>query len=86
MFRHYEYKGFAVSVAVEVRACIARGNQPRESFTAVVQVARVPATAPLTVPLRLAGRTGTPFQTEADALMGGYTAGQMLIDELLRTC
>jgi hypothetical protein len=85
MFRYYEYRGFAVSIAVEVRARIPRGNQPDENFTAVVQVASARAAAPLTVPLRLPGRTGTPFQTGADAVMGGYTAGQLLIDELLRT-
>jgi hypothetical protein len=83
MFRHYEYKGYVVSVAVEMRSRVLRRKPFDESFTAVVQVASARACTPLTEPLRLAGRTGTPFRSEADALMGGYTAGQLLIDKLL---
>jgi hypothetical protein len=84
MFRHYEYKGYVVSIGVETRVRLQRRAPCLQNFTAVVQVAGGCTAMPLTPPLRLAGRTGVDFHTEADALMGGYAAGQRLVDDLLR--
>ncbi|GAB7522702.1 hypothetical protein [Paraburkholderia sp. 2C] len=84
MFRRYEYKGFVVSIAVET-TCREQLRTPyTQRFLATVQVANRSAAIPLTAPLHLAGRTGEDFRSEADALMGGYAAGQRLIDEILR--
>jgi hypothetical protein len=87
MFRRYEYKGFVVSIAVETNCRMplhTRHTRSTQSFLAIVQVANKIAAVPLTAPLHLAGRTGEDFHTEADALMGGYAAGQRLVDEILR--
>jgi hypothetical protein len=84
MFRRYEYKGFVVSIAVETN-CREQLRRPyAQTFLATVQVVNKIEAIPLTAPLHLAGRTGEDFRTEADALMGGYAAGQRLIDEILR--
>ncbi|MFC0398772.1 hypothetical protein [Paraburkholderia rhizosphaerae] len=84
MFRIYEYKGFAVSIAVEASVLIQRSVPGGSGFLATVQVASKREAVPLTAPLHLAGRTGEAFHTEADALMGGYAAGQRLVEALLR--
>jgi len=84
MYRNYEYRDYVVNIVVEVLLRVQDRIAREPSFTAVVQVTSKRASAPLTAPLRLEGRTGEAFHTEADAVMGGYTAGQVLIDRLLR--
>jgi hypothetical protein len=73
MFRNYEYKGYHVTIAVETQVRTQRRLACQPCFTAVVQVATGCA-AILAGPLRLVGRAGVLSRTEADAVMGGYTA------------
>ncbi|QYD73761.1 hypothetical protein KZJ38_25225 [Paraburkholderia edwinii] len=84
MRREYDYRGFLVEVMLETeyRLPTAQRSASTSGFLAVVRVL-TKAAVPLLTPLRLGDTDGAAFATEGDALMGGYAAGQRLVDDLL---
>jgi hypothetical protein len=84
MRREYDYRGFLVEVMLEVecRLPTTQRGASTSGFLAVVRVL-TKAAVPLLAPLRLGNTDGVAFATEGDALMGGYAAGQRLVDDLL---
>jgi len=88
MNRLYEYRGYTLDVSV---GAVCYGQSGRSMlvyrrYEAVVQFGAHDASAPdLACPtLRLGEAGGLPFASEVDALMGGYSAAQRVIDERLR--
>ncbi|WP_321889657.1 hypothetical protein [Paraburkholderia bannensis] len=84
MTRIYEHEGYTLEVSVEADLAIGakRLAQRRPGYIAVVRIFQ--ASSPLSPlsPLRFGETAGRPFSTEADALMGGYSAGRNLIDDV----
>ncbi|PXW22735.1 hypothetical protein C7408_110128 [Paraburkholderia caballeronis] len=85
MNRTYEYRGYRLDVSVEA-LCFGQAGRTmlaRRRYIAVVRfVAAHDATAEFPT-MRLDEAGGQPFASEVDALMGGYSAGQRLIDDRL---
>lgn len=83
--RTYHYHGFDIEVAVETDFSWKAGPGASTSvgFVAVVNISK--AGAPVTVfsALRFGESPGKAFLSEADALMGGYSAGRRIVDDLL---
>lgn len=84
MTRTYEYEGFTLEIAVEADFAVGakRLAQRRPGFIAIVSI--FPASSPISTlsPIRLGEAGGRPFATEADALMGGYSAARKLVDDV----
>lgn len=79
----YEYQGYLVDVSVE-RAFAWRPDGAavkRRGYQATVTVVRTGTEVTLFSPLRFGDVSSRPFDTEADALMGGYSAARKLIDD-----
>ncbi|TCG08401.1 hypothetical protein BZM27_12745 [Paraburkholderia steynii] len=87
MDRIYPYKGYTIRVTVEPHTEPAlRGVMMRETgFASVVEVFRADATVPGFSPVRLTDADGRWFGAEADALMGGFSAGQRMVEDLLKS-
>jgi hypothetical protein len=86
MSRTYEYQGFTVEVGVE-SAFVWRPNAPaakRGGFVATVRIFQADKSIAVFSPLRFGDLRNRPFDTEADALMGGYSAARKVIEDLLR--
>jgi hypothetical protein len=49
---------------------------------AVVRICKAGASVAVFSPLRFGESRGKPFFSEADALMGGYSAGRRIVDDL----
>ncbi|WP_027796001.1 hypothetical protein [Paraburkholderia acidipaludis] len=84
MMRSYEYHGYTLEVTTETEFKT-RASQPRPTdsgFVAVVRIFRAGATVAAFSPLRFGEVAGRPFATEADALMGGYSAARKIVDDL----
>ncbi|MFL9935280.1 hypothetical protein P0D88_40720 [Paraburkholderia sp. RL18-103-BIB-C] len=81
MHREYGYKGFHIEVDTEP---IGRLSNEKVVFMAAgyVAVVRISTDAsPATIhSLRFGRDDGSPFPTEAETLMSGYSAAQRLID------
>ena len=82
MSRAYQYHGFDIEVLVEADFCLKPGRTVSEDvrYAAIVKicVAGIPISS-----TRMERGHGAQFSGEADALMGGYSAGQRIIDNLL---
>ncbi|RAR68140.1 hypothetical protein C7401_101379 [Paraburkholderia unamae] len=86
MNRTYEYRGYAIHVGVEANGAVPleRTEVKRPRYAAVVTVSTLAAndaTASPTRALKIGDAAGIPFQSDIDALMGGYSAACRLIDE-----
>lgn len=82
-----QYQGFDIEVAVE-----ADFNRSRErtatgevGYVAVVRICKAGGAVAVFSPLRLGELQGKPFLNEADALMGGYSAGRRIVNDLLHS-
>ncbi|AXL50902.1 hypothetical protein DSC91_003311 [Paraburkholderia caffeinilytica] len=84
MNRTYHYHGFDVEVAVETDFSWQAGRSALSSagYVAVVRICKAGAALAVFSPLRFGESQGKPFFSEADALMGGYSAGRRIVDDL----
>jgi hypothetical protein len=85
MNRIYQYRGFDISVAVEARFNPEiRGDVPSNvGYVAIVKISNTGTALGIFSPLRLGNPQGNSFVSEFDALMGGYSAGRRMVDDLL---
>ena len=83
MNRTYHYHGFEVEVAVEADfSWLGRSALSSAGYVAVVRICKEGAALAVFSPLRFGESQGKPFLSEADALMGGYSAGRRIVDDL----
>ena len=84
MNRTYHYHGFDVEVAVEADLSwqVERSALSSAGYVAVVRICKAGAALAVFSPLRFGESQGKPFLSEADALMGGYSAGRRIVDDL----
>lgn len=82
--RRYEYKGYVIEVSVEADCLLAKGihNLGVPGYVAVVRVFKSGTTIALISPLRFGESGGHPFANETDAIMGGFSAGRKIVDDL----
>jgi hypothetical protein len=82
--RTYEYHGFTVEVTVETDFTFRPEMRTavRMQYAAMVQVYPTGHAIAALSPLRFDTAAGRPFNSEADALMGGYSAGRRIVDDL----
>ncbi len=85
MTRTYEYHGYTLVVAVDSSfpRQLVSDNALRPGYIATVRIFRAERAVAIFSPLRVGEVHGRPFATEADALMGGHSAAQRIIDDLL---
>jgi hypothetical protein len=78
------YHGFDIEVAVETDFSWKAGPSATNSFgfVAVVRISKAGGSVAVFSPLRFGESSGKPFFSEADALMGGYSAGGRIVDDL----
>ncbi|SAL62992.1 hypothetical protein AWB68_03351 [Caballeronia choica] len=85
MKRTYPYHGFEVEVGVEAGFHWQKGaSMSSYGYIAIVRIVKTGATLAHFTPLRLGESGGHSFSTEGAAIMGGYSAGRRLVDDLLR--
>ncbi|CAE6737223.1 hypothetical protein [Paraburkholderia haematera] len=84
MNRTYHYHGFDVEVTVEADFGwqVERSALSSAGYVAVVRICKAGAALAVFSPLRFGETQGRPFLSEADALMGGYSAGRRIVDDL----
>ncbi|HTH60396.1 MAG TPA: hypothetical protein VL689_09595 [Paraburkholderia sp.] len=84
MQRTYEYRGFTLDVSVEADFKVSKPGHPVSAVGYVALVKILHGDDPITAitPLRLGDLAGRPFASDADALMGGYSAARKLVDDL----
>jgi len=85
MYRSYEYNGFTLEVSVDVDAVRigpVREAQAAPAYVAAVSISRDGRAMAIFSPLSFGAPRGTPFAMEIDALMGGYSAGRKIVDDL----
>jgi len=85
MKQTYQYQGFDIAVAVETDLSRkdANGEPASVGYVAIVTISRIAAAVAVFSPLRFGESQGTPFTSEHDALMSGYSAGRRVVDDLL---
>jgi hypothetical protein len=83
MTRTYHYHGFTLQIAVESGFNFLPGNRrvARPAYVAVVRIFQSGNAAAIFSPLRLGEAGGRPFDTEVDAIMGGYSAARRFVDD-----
>lgn len=84
MTRTYEYHGYTLVVAVESDFSWQLGGGAAASvgFLTIVKIFHAANAVAVFSPLRFGEAGGRPFATEADALMGGYSAARRIVDDL----
>ncbi|BCG04384.1 hypothetical protein PPGU19_089520 (plasmid) [Paraburkholderia sp. PGU19] len=84
MKRIYDYLGFEVEVSVEAHPGPADTGQLHcgHGYVAIVTITKAGQPVSCFAPLRLGEADGRPFRNKPDALMGGFSAGRCLIDDL----
>ena len=84
MMRTYDHHGFTLEVNVEAGRAVPLLKLTVEppSYVAVVRVFRAGRAIATFSPLRFVEAGGRPFDTEVDALMGGYSAARRIVDNL----
>lgn len=84
MKRIYDYLGFDIEVGVEAHLGPADPGKSRDGlgYLAIVTITKAGQPVSCFTPLRLGEADGRPFRNEADAVMGGFSAGRRLIDDL----
>ncbi|MFX1676495.1 hypothetical protein PWR63_30300 [Paraburkholderia sp. A2WS-5] len=86
MYRSYEYHGFTVEVSVDVdviRIGASVETRAAPGYVPVVTISREGKAMAAFSPLRFSGTCCNPFATEIDALMGGFSAGRQIVDDLV---
>ncbi|SOE99907.1 hypothetical protein SAMN05446635_7947 [Burkholderia sp. OK233] len=83
----YQYQGFDIEVAVEADLNWRGGRTAtgEVGYVAVVRICKAGAAVAVFSPLRFGESQGKPFLSEADALMGGYSAGRRIVDDLFHS-
>ena len=83
MHRTYQYRGFSIEVSVETdfnrRPTIAVASHV--GYVATVRILRPDLPVAVFSPLRFGETRNHLFSSEGDALMGGCSAGQRLVDD-----
>jgi len=84
MKRTYEYHGYTLVVDIEsdFSWSVERNAAARLGFVAIVRIFQAENAVAIFSPLRFGEAGGRPFSTEADALMGGYSAARRIVDDL----
>lgn len=84
MTRTYDYHGYTLVVEVESASGwrVIGTETVRSGYIATVRIFRADDALAVFSPLRFGEAGGRPFSTEADALMGGHSAGQRIVDDL----
>jgi hypothetical protein len=84
MTRTYEYHGYTLVVAIESDFSwqLPSGNTGHMGHVAIVRIFQVGTVVAVFSPLRFGEAGGRPFATEAEALMGGYSAARRIVDDL----
>lgn len=84
MLRSYEYGGYTVELVVEAdfRVGSDKHLQTKPGYIAIVRIFRSGSPIATFSPLRFVDTRGRPFKTEADALLGGYSAARNIVDDL----
>lgn len=84
MTQTFEYHGFTLVVDVEAGVGWERNTSPspKTGYVSTVRILRAGVPVALFSPLRFGDAGGRPFATEADALTGGYSAAQKIVDDL----
>jgi hypothetical protein len=84
MTRTYEYHGYTLVAAVESDFDwrLIGGNVLLSGYIATVKIFRAENAVAIFSPLRFGEAGGRPFKTEAEALMGGHSAAQRIVDDL----
>lgn len=84
MMRTYDYEGFTLQITAEADFTIGakRPASGRHGYVAVVRIFQASSAVATFSPLRFGEAGGRPFATEADALMGGYSAACKIVDDL----
>ncbi len=80
MNRTYRYHGFDVEVAVEADLSWRVGRSG--GHVAVARICKAGGALAVFSPLRFGESQGKPFFSKTDALMGGYSAGRRIVDDL----
>ena len=88
MNRTYEYRGYAIQVSVEANGAVPleRSEIKRPLYPRYAAMVRIAANDPSVFPaqaLKVGDAAGLPFNSDIDALMGGYSAACRLIDDKL---
>ncbi|WP_233888731.1 hypothetical protein [Paraburkholderia flagellata] len=84
MTRSYDYEGFTLEISVESDFSIGlkKPEPAKPGYVAVVRIIQATNTVAVFSPLRFGEVCGRPFATEADALMGGFSAARKIVDDL----
>ena len=84
MKRVYIYHAVQIEVSVEIDTSGERSVTSRygSGYVAVERITRAGLPASPFAPLRLGAADRRPFLNEVDALLGGYSAGRRMIDDL----
>jgi len=87
MSRTYHYHGFDIEVGVETDFSWKAGPSATTNvgFVAVVRISKAGASVAVFSPLRFGESQGRPFLSEADALMGVYSAARRIVDDLFNS-
>jgi hypothetical protein len=83
----YQYQGFEIEVALEADFNWRGGPTAtgEVGYVAVVRICKAGAAVAVFSPPRFGESQGKPFLSEADALMGGYSAGRRIVDDLFHS-
>jgi len=79
----YEYRGYALEVSVEAVRPDQAGRSMLAAHRRYAAIVTFAASDRPFETLRLSEAGGLPFSVEVDALMGGYSAAQRVIDDHL---
>ncbi|MGF6408677.1 hypothetical protein [Paraburkholderia sp. MM5482-R1] len=84
MKRIYNYLGFEVEVSAEAHPGLADTGQSHDGlgYVAVVTITKAGQPVSCFTSLRLGEADGHLFRNEVDAVMGGFSAGRRLIEDL----
>jgi hypothetical protein len=84
VMRTYEYHGYTLVVTIEIDSGWSAGGNAaaRAGYVAIVRIFQAGNAVALFSPLRFGEAGGRPFATEVDALMGGFSAAQRIVDDL----
>jgi hypothetical protein len=84
MSRTYEYHGYTLVVAVESDSSWRQAGRSAAhvGYVAIVRIFQAGNAMAVFSPLRFGEAGGHPFATEADALIGGYSAARRIVDDL----
>jgi hypothetical protein len=86
MTRTYDYEGYTLEISAEAEvktgANFREAVWARTGYVAIVRIFRAQTTVAMFSPLRFGEAGGRPFASEADALMGGFSAASKIVDDL----